>query len=213
MPPHPKQLSGLIMRKGQPLRTFSSPKCHPARSQQRGRRRQVDQGPAGPHRLASWRVQRFCLVPQPLDAMAKEKGLLTSHTPENPQCWAGRRRKTNVQVLLPLRPLNPHKRTRNSLRFSEIRAPAKCNKAGSRGTGQCGQYLGRGISSGLQAQGEKTAAGLPSRELGACAGSATQQSDNWGRGAKRCGRLRSHPKYKAGSSPGLRPPADSRAHL
>lgn len=143
----------------------------------------------------------------------KKKGCCRPTLQRTLSAGAGRRRKTNVQVLLPLRPLNPHKRTRNSLRFSEIRAPAKCNKAGSRGMGQHGQYLGRGISSGLRAQGGKTAAGLPNRELGACAGSATQQSDNWGRGAKRCGRLRSHPKYKAGSSPGLQPPADSRAHL
>lgn len=96
----------------------------------------------------------------------KKKGCCRPTPQRTLSAGAGRRRKTHVQVLLPLRPLNPHKRTRNSLRFSEIRAPAKCSKAGSRGTGQHGQYLGRGISSGLQAQGGKTAAGLPNRELG-----------------------------------------------
>ena len=40
---------------------------------------------------------------------------------------------------------NPHKRTRNSLRISEVEASAKCNRAGSGETCQLGQHLGRGM--------------------------------------------------------------------
>lgn len=39
--------------------------------------------------------------------------------------------RTQAQVLLPLQPLNPHTRTRNSLRFSQIGALAKCNRQGA----------------------------------------------------------------------------------
>lgn len=47
----------------------------------------MDQDPVGHYILKSWRVQRFCLVPQPLDAVVKDRRRLTSHTPESPQRW------------------------------------------------------------------------------------------------------------------------------
>lgn len=55
----------------------------------------------------------------PRDAAAKDRRL-PAPTPQRTHGTGPRRRKTQAQALLPLRPLNPHTRTRNSLRLSQV---------------------------------------------------------------------------------------------
>lgn len=74
--------------------------------------------------------------------MAKDVRLLMSHTPEN---WDWKEKENRDPGFSSFEALNPHDRTRNSLRFSEVGALAKCNKTGNRGTCQHGQYLGKVI--------------------------------------------------------------------
>lgn len=99
--------------------------------------------PAGSNRREGWwakapragqREGRRLSGPQPLDAVTEGGRLLALHTPDTQGTGAGRRRKTKAQLLLPLRPLNPHESTRNHLRFAKVGIPAKCRWAGSRGT-------------------------------------------------------------------------------
>ena len=82
-----------------------------------------------------------------------------------------------------------YKRTRNSLRISEVEASAKCNRAGNGETCQLGQHLGRGMWSGPLAKRGRNAAGLPNRELEACAGSHQPATGHAGKGARRRGTL------------------------
>lgn len=158
----------------------------------------------------------FCLVPQPREAEPKDsrRRRLTSSARENPQPGPGRRRKTEAWVLLPLRPPNPHRRTRNSLRFSKGGASAKCNRARSRGNRQmcqAGPAPRERNPKWATAKRGRNAAGLPNRELQALRwlGHPTVGQ----RGGGRAGwQARAQPEHKA-SFPGLGPSLEPRAHL
>ena len=150
--------------------------------------------------------RRFCLVPHPQEAEPKDSraGHPCPYLRESSALGLEREGKLRAK-LTSFEVPNPHKRTRNSLRISEVEASAKCNRAGNGETCQLGQHLGRGMWSGPLAKRGRNAAGLPNRELEACAGSHQPATGHAGKGARRRGRLRAHPELQA-CFPSLWPP-------